>query len=120
MAQGVATPHPITGVQQTFDGMFWTPIDANGSDSYVQGGDTMTARSFGFNSTIWTIAAGIDQSGKWQVIPRCLAYGYSPWQLVWISLTTATIGGVAQTAGQEAAAGTDLSSFTVRLAALGQ
>lgn len=120
MAQGVGATHPIIGVQQTFGGMYWSPLDVSGSASYVQGGDQIDPSSFGFNSYIWSLAGAIDQSGKWQVVPRALNNGFTQWQLVWVSLTTATVGGEAQTAGEEAVAGTDLSTFTVRLAAIGQ
>lgn len=120
MSQGVGATHPITGVQQTFGGMYWSPLDISGSSSYVQGGDAVGPSSFGMNSYIWALAGAIDQSGKWQVVPRALNSGYTQWQLVWISLTTATLGGQSQTAGQEAAAGTNLSTYTVRVAAIGQ
>lgn len=120
MSQGVGATHPITGVQQTFGGMYWSPLDISGSASYVQGGDAVSPSSFGMNSYIWALSGGIDQAGKWRVEQRALNNGYTQWQLVWISLTTATVGGQAQTAGTEAVAGTNLSSFTVRVAAIGQ
>jgi|SRR5579885_2337374 hypothetical protein len=120
MAQGVGATHPIIGIQQTFGGMFWSPLDISGSASYVQGGDAVSPQSFGFNSYIWSLTGAVDQSDKWRVEPRALSNGFTQWQLVWISLTTGTVGGQNQTAGMEAAAGTNLSTFTVRVAAIGQ
>jgi hypothetical protein len=120
MAQGTGSTKPIIGLNQTFGGLFWAPIDYSGSQSYVQGGDSISPQSFGFNSTIWDLLTGVDQSGKWQVESRPLNNGVTQWQLVWIALVTATLGGQAQTAGQEAVAGTNLSTFTIRLSAHGQ
>lgn len=120
MAQGVGATHPILGLQQTFGGMFWSPLDCAGSSSYVQGGDSVSPQSFGFNSYIHSLVGAVDQSGKWQVKARALNSGFTQWTIVWISLTTAPLGGQSQTAGQEAAAGTNLSTYTVRLAAIGQ
>lgn len=110
MAQGVGATHPITGVQQTFGGMFWSPLDISGSASYVQGGDTLSPPSFGFNSYIWSLTGGVSQSGTYFVIGRALNSGYSQFQLVWYVSST----------GAEVGAGVDLSAETVRVAAIGQ
>lgn len=120
MAQGAGSAKTILGLLQTFGGLFWNAIDFTGSSSYVQGGDTISPRSFGFNDHIWDISTSLDHTGQWSTEPRPLNSGFTQWQIVWISLTTATIGGQAQTAGQEAVAGTNLSAFTVRLGAHGQ
>ncbi len=120
MSQGVGATHPILGVQQTFGGMYWSPLDVSGSASYAQGGDAISPQSFGFNSYIWSLVGAADQACKFIAVPRALNSGFTQWQLVWVSLTTATVGGQSQTAGQEAAAGSNLSTFTVRLAAIGQ
>lgn len=119
MAQGVGETHPILGAVDTFGGHFWSPLDYSGSSAYVQGGDAISPQSFGLNNTIWTLVGGIDQSGKFNVVPRALNDGVTPWQLVWISLDSGSVGGEAQTPGEEAAAGTDLSDFTVRLSVIG-
>lgn len=120
MAQGVGKTKAIIGLNQTFGGLFWAPIDYSGSSSYVQGGDSISPQSFGFNSTIWDLVTSCDQSNKFSVEARPLNNGVTQWQLVWIALVTATVGGQSQTAGTEAAAGTNLSTFTVRLCAHGQ
>ena len=120
MSQGVGATHPILGVSDVFGGHYYSPLDYAGSASYVQGGDSIGATSFGFNSSIQTLIGSMDQSNKFRVEPRALTSGIqTTWQLVWISLTTATVGGQSQTAGTEAAAGTNLSTFTARLSAIG-
>ena len=120
MSQGIGSTKPILGVSDVFGGHYYSPLDYAGSASYVQGGDSIGATSFGFNSSIQTLIGGVDQSAKFLAVPRPLNSGIqTAWQLVWISLTTATVGGQAQTAGTEAAAGTNLSTFTARLSAIG-
>ena len=59
MSQGVGATHPILGVQQTFGGMYWSPLDVSGSASYQTGGDAISPQSFGFNSYIWQLAGGV-------------------------------------------------------------
>ena len=120
MAQGVGSTKQILGLLQTFGGLYWAPLDYSGSSSYVQGGDAIGATSFGFNNTIWAMVGSNDQSNVFVVNCRPLNNGRTQWQLVWQSLVTGTYGGQAQTAGQEAAAGTNLSGFTCRLVAHGQ
>lgn len=110
MAQGVGATHPITGVQQTFGGMFWSPLDISGSSFYVAGGDAIDPTSFGFNSYIWSLVGGVSQSGNYRAEPRALTNGFSKWQLVWIVMAT----------GLEVAGGIDLAGETVRVAAIGQ
>lgn len=119
MAQATGNTKPILGSVDTFGGHFYSPLDYAGSSVYVQGGDSISPASFGMYNNIQTLIAGIDQSGKWRVFPRALSNGVTQWQLVWISMVTATVGGQAQTAGLEAVAGTNLSTFTVRLSAIG-
>ena len=120
MSQATGSTKPIFGMNQTFGGLYYAPLDYAGYASYVQGGDSIGPASFGCNSYLWTLIGSMDQSTKFRVEPRPLSSGFTQWQLVWISLTTATVGGQAQTAGAEAAAGTNLSAFTVRLSAIGQ
>lgn len=110
MAQGVGATHPIIGVQQTFGGMFWSPLDISGSKSYVQGGDAVSPQSFGFNSYIWSLVGAITQSGTYRVEPRALNSGFTQWQLMWFVVAT----------GAQVNAGVDLSGETVRVSAIGQ
>lgn len=110
----------IKNGRDTFGGHLWAGIDYKGSQSYVQGGDgPVDPHAFAFNNTIVTLIGGIDLSGKFQVVPRSLQSNVTTWQLVYISLVTATLGGQSQTAGQEAVAGTNLSTFMVRVSAIG-
>ena len=110
MAQGVGATHPILGVQQTFGGMYWSPLDVSGSSFYVAGGDAISPQSFGFNSYIWQLTGGVSQSGNYRAEPRALNSGFTQWQLVWFVVAT----------GVEVAGGIDLAGETVRLAAIGQ
>jgi hypothetical protein len=120
MAQATGGTHPIIGLNQTFGGLFWDVLDYSGSASYVQGGDSISPPSFGFNNTIWALSGSMDQLNVFEVVGRPLNSGRTQWQLVWKALITGTYGGQSQTAGQEAAAGTNLTGYTVRLAAIGQ
>jgi hypothetical protein len=110
MAQGVGKTKPIIGLQQTFGGMFWSPLDISGSASYVAGGDSISPQSFGFNSYIHQLVGGVSQSGNYEAVPRALSSGFTQWQLVWKVVAT----------GVPVAAGVNLSGETVRLAAIGQ
>lgn len=110
MAQGVGATHPIIGVQQTFGGMFWSPLDISGSKSYQTGGDAVSPQSFGFNSYIWELVGGVSQSGNYRAEGRALTSGFSQFQLVWFVVST----------GLQVAANVDLSGETVRVAAIGQ
>jgi hypothetical protein len=110
MAQATGSTKQIIGILQTFGGLYWNPLDYTGPLSYVQGGDSIGATSFGFNNTIWALQGSVDQSNAYRVEPRPLNNGVTKWQLVWISMAT----------GLEAAAGANLSAYTVRLSAIGQ
>ncbi len=110
MAQAVGKTKPIIGLNQTFGGLFWAPIDYTGPSSYVVGGDSMSPQSFGFNSTIWELTGSVDQSDTYYVVGRPLNNGVSQWQLVWFVVAT----------GVEGAAAVNLSAYTVRLSAHGQ
>jgi hypothetical protein len=63
--------------------------------------------------------AGVDTTAKFSgqcVLPGAgFGASQSSFQLHWISLTTATVGGQAQTAGTDAVASTNLSTFSLRL-----
>jgi hypothetical protein len=120
MAQAVGTPAPVLGHDDTFGGHFFGAVDYTGPTSYVQGGDTLDPRPFGCPNSLLYVVTGVDQAGKWQTEARAIYSGaQTVFQIVWISLTTATLGGQSQTAGQEAATGTNLSTYTVRLGAIG-
>ncbi len=107
---GIGSTKPILGVSDVFGGHYYSPLDYSGSASYVQGGDSIGATSFGFNSSIQTLIGSVSQSGTYFVIPRPLTSGIqTQWQLVWF--VTAT--------GAEVAAATNLSGETVRLSAIG-
>ena len=110
MSQGVGATHPILGVQQTFGGMYWSPLDVSGSSSYVAGGDAIDPTSFGFNSYIHSLVGGVSQSGNYRAEARALNNGFTKWQLVWFVMST----------GLQVAASVNLSGETVRLAAIGQ
>ena len=110
MSQGVGATHPILGVQQTFGGMYWSPLDVSGSASYQTGGDAISPQSFGFNSYIWQLTGGVSQSGNYRAEPRALNSGFTQWQLVWFVVST----------GLQVAANVNLSGETVRLADIGQ
>lgn len=118
MAQGVGKTFPILGAIDTFGGHYWSPLDYSGPTSYVQGGDSISAMSFGMNNNISTMIGSADQSGKAYVVPRPLNNGVTQWQLVWIAISN-SIGGTSQTPGSEVAAGTNLSTLKVRLSAIG-
>ena len=119
MSQGVGSSNAVLGWADTFGGKGYAPVDYKGSTSYVQGGDSINPAIFGLQ-TILTLIASADQKAKFQAIPLPVQNGISPWQLMYVSTTTGTVGGQSQTAGTEAAAGTNLSGFTVRLSAIGR
>lgn len=120
MAQGIGTTKPILGSVDTFGGHFWSPLGYSGPASYVQGGDSISPQSFGFNNSIFTLVGSVDGTATVEAVPLALSVGPNPvWRILWRALTTATVGGQAQTAGKEIAAGTNLSGFTVMLSAIG-
>ena len=119
MPQGVGNATINRFGQDVFGGKLFGAVDYKGPASYVQGGDALDPHAFGFPNAIETLTGSVDQSGKFFVIGRPIQNDVTPFQLVWISLTTGSVGGQNQTAGQEAVAGTNLSGFTVRLGAIG-
>lgn len=88
------------------------------------GGDTVQAIEAGFKY-FDVVVGGMTDDGAFyvQAIPTTVTNivgGPSlTYKLRWIAQKTATYGGQAQTAGSEAAATTNLSTFTVRLFAVG-
>lgn len=119
MAQGLGTGNICRFGQDTFGGHLYGAVDYKGPTSYVRGGDTLSHRQFGFFNTIITLTGSMDQTNVFQAVGRPLNNDVTQWQVVWIALTTAPVGGQSQTAGTEVAAGTNLSGFTVRLSAIG-
>ena len=119
MAQGVGSATQVRNSRDTLGKTLLGCVDYKGSASYVQGGDAIDVKPFGIYNALLSLIGSIDQTDKWMAVGLPVNSNVTAWRLVWISLTTATVGGQAQTAGQEAAAGTNLSTFIVRLAALG-
>jgi hypothetical protein len=116
MAQGIGSVKQILGQVDTFGGHFWSPVNYSGPASYVQGGDTLDPKVFGFNNSIFTLTGSVDGTDTYQAVPMLYSGGVNPvWRIVWIALTSA--GG--QTPGEEVTAGTNLSGVTVGLSAIG-
>jgi hypothetical protein len=110
MAQGVGSAKAVSGAQDTFGGKFYGIADYSGPASYVSGGDAVDPHIFGFPNAILTLIGSEDQSNTYIAVPRPMASGFQvAWQLVWRTAST----------GAEVAPGTNLSTFTVRLSALG-
>lgn len=110
MAQGTASKivQDKNG-KDTFGGHLYGTCDYYGPTLYVQGGDTVDPRIFGFPNSIFTLIGSVDQSNTYRLEPRKLHNGYSQWQLVWIVMAT----------GVEAAANTVLTTFVGSLSAIG-
>jgi hypothetical protein len=109
MAQGVGSGASVTNSQDVFGGHLFGAVDYKGPASYVQGGDAMDPHIFGFPNTIVTLIGSQDQSNTYIAVPRPIQNGVTPWQLVWRTAAT----------GAEVAANTNLSTFIVRLSAIG-
>ncbi len=113
-----------------------TVFGHSGPSSYTRvtvgplaGGDTVTAAEGGIKFFDIVCPTGLADSGQFYVrgVPpvgnpstNVQAAHAASWKLQWISNVTATVGGQSQTAGTEAASGTDLSTQTIRLFALGR
>jgi hypothetical protein len=95
-----------------------------GPTSYTQvtpgspptGGDQLPASDFGMGF-VSQIIGGITDDCSFRVEGVLLAGGTKV-LLRWTSLRTATLGGQSQTAGAEAAASSDLHTFTINLFAI--
>ena len=109
MAQGVGSAKDVRSEGDVFGGKLFGLADYNGPISYVQGGDSLDSRIFGFPNAIISLIGGMDHTNTYSIVPRALANGVTKWQAVWI--VTAT--------GVEVAAAVNLSTYTVRLSALG-
>jgi hypothetical protein len=104
-------------------------FDHDGPTSYVQhvvgttptGADIVNASDIGVGG-FDNVDAMMDQTGRLYalVIPIAGGGGNATQQvmLVWYAAVTATIGGQAQTAGSEIVAGTNLSTFSLRIQAI--
>lgn len=108
MPQAVGSAKAVPNGQDVFGGHLFGAVDYSGPASYVQGGDAIDSRIFGFPNTILTLIGSFDQSQTYIAVPKPLYSGTTAWNLVWESPD-----------GTEPNAGTDLSTFTVRLSAVG-
>lgn len=109
MAQGVGSASTVVGSQDVFGGHLFGTVDYKGPKSYVQGGDAVDPRVFGFPNAIVTLIGSLDQSATYRAEPRPMQNGTTAWQLVWTVYAT----------GAQVAGGVDLSGATVRLSAVG-
>lgn len=108
MAQGVGSATINRFGQDVFGGKLFGAVDYKGPASYVQGGDLLDPHIFGFPNSIECVIGSVDQSNTYFVVGRPLQNDVTQFQLVWYLK-----------AGGEVAANTNLSGFTVRLAAIG-
>lgn len=110
MPQGVGALKELTGhASDTFGGKLFGVADYSGPKAYVQGGDLMDSRGFGFPNNILSVIGSLDTTKTYRLEPRPLQKGLTPWQMVWTVYAT----------GAEVAAGVDLSGFTAKLTAFG-
>lgn len=104
-------------------------FDHTGPTSYTQvvtgttptGGDKVNAADLGMGG-FDEVKCMTDTTAQWtiRVIPLNGGYGNALPSVIlqWIAAVTATLGGQAQTAGSEAVAGTNLSTFSTRVNAV--
>ena len=111
MSQGVGATHSILGVQQTFGGMYWSPLDVSGSASYVAGGDAISPQSFGFNS-VHLVACLAEYRRAATIAPNLGRSTADSRNGSWFGSSYRT--------GLQVGAAVNLSGETVRLAAIGQ
>lgn len=110
MAQGVGSSAAVSGGQDVFGGHLFGVVDYKGPASYVQKGDAVDPHAFGFPNNILTLWGSVDQSDTYFVVGLPVQSGVqTAWQLVWMH-----VDGTG-----EVAASTNLSTFTVRLGAIG-
>jgi len=118
---------PLPGYPMQFGDKTVVKLDRTGPTSYTQftpstgaGGDVFNAQTAGLN---WggfdIIDPVVDTTGQIMCYPVCYQGGngnaVAQYTLRYFSLTTATLGGVSQTAGTEIGATTNLSTFSWRL-----
>jgi hypothetical protein len=109
MAQAVGSFKIARFGQDVLGGHLYGAGDYNGPVSYVQGGDLMSHRMFGLENSIVTLIGSIDQTDTYEAVGRPMQNDVTPWQLVWRVVAT----------GAEVAAGVNLSTYIVRLSAIG-
>lgn len=106
-----------SGQRDVFGGKDYASIDYAGPSAYnntgtqATSGDTMSPSQFGFFNTILTPfgSGNIDQTGTYEVSWQSVQNGLTPWRLRWFVVST----------GVEVANGVNLSTYIVKLAALG-
>lgn len=120
----------LPGYQSRVGAKIYSIFDHSGPASYTQvtpgttpvGGDLVNAIDLGMGG-IERFESGLDTTAQWSVsaIPVSGGFGNAipTVRLKWTALVTATVGGQAQTAGSEAAAATNLSTFNIRAGAWG-
>jgi hypothetical protein len=109
VAQGVGSAKINRGGQDVFGGHLFAIIDYYGPLSYVQGGDAIDPRFFGFDNIILSLTGTLDFTFTFRLEPLPMRKGYTSWRLVW------TVYGT----GQEVSAGTNLSKYAGKLTAIG-
>ena len=119
---------PLPGYPQPVGEKYQEIFDHAGPASYTQfspgasptGGDIINALDLGFGG-FDKVDGGYDSTGQFSiaVIPVGGGNGNAikSYTLKWTAQVTATLGGQAQTAGSEAVAATNLSTFYTRLTA---
>jgi hypothetical protein len=109
------TTKQIAGFQDVFGGKNFNTVDYSGPTSYFggagsAGGDKLDPKAFGaFNDIIAVIGTSSDQTGTYFVHPRPVNNGVTQWYLRWFVVST----------GVEAANGTNLSGFTLKISIIG-
>jgi hypothetical protein len=124
----VGANQPLAGYPQPLGIKKEEVFDHAGPTSYTQvtagatptGGDVINATDLGFGG-FDRVEGGTDATAQWSVIAIPVNGGsgnaLKSYILKWTALVTATLGGQAQTAGSEAAATTNLTTFFVRMRA---
>jgi hypothetical protein len=119
----------LPGYMAPIGDKYWIHFDHTGPASYTQhvaattptGGDIINASDLGVGG-FDNMDSMMDSTGRFYAIPLPIAGGsgnaVTQMMLIWYSAVTATVGGQAQTAGSEVAAGTNLSSFALRIEAI--
>jgi hypothetical protein len=111
----VGSAKQTQGFADVFGGRQFNTIDYSGPTAYnntgtpTTSGDTMDPMMFGFKNTIQELFNGsIDQTGAYKVLAQPVNNGITVWRLRWFSV-----------AGTEVANGVNLSTYTVKLSAIG-
>lgn len=112
----VGTAKQTNGFADVFGGKLFNVIDYTGVSSYANTGTASTSgealdpKYFGFPNTIEAILdISGDQSGAYYGIPFPNNSGVSKWRIRWFAVAT----------GQEVTNGTNLSTATLKLTAVG-